>query len=156
MRPITKIRLKSKVSTLPARLKPAKFVKCEPKEKKEVVEEPIKPAGPSRPYAKAVFIGYKRGLKNHTEDTALLKIEGVNSNDEARYFIGKKCAFVYRIRNKNTIPKKRGMFSKSKIIWGRVTRTYGNSGKVRARFQLILPSKAIDQRIRIKLQPQFV
>jgi large subunit ribosomal protein L35Ae len=51
----------------------------------------------SRLYAKAIFVGFKRGLRNQHENTALLKVEGCHTLQEARWYVGKKAAFVYRV-----------------------------------------------------------
>ena len=42
-----------------------------------------------RLYAKAVFTGFKRGQRNQTENTALLKMEGCANKDEARLAISR-------------------------------------------------------------------
>ncbi|KAF1847731.1 60S ribosomal protein L33 [Cucurbitaria berberidis CBS 394.84] len=99
-----------------------------------------------RLYVKGRHLGYQRGKRNTNPNVSLLALEGVSSTEAARYYLGKKVAFVYRATS-----SVRG--SKCRVIWGKIRRTHGNSGAVRASFKHNLPPKSFGASVRVMLYP---
>eukprot|EP00927_Polykrikos_kofoidii_P009304 TRINITY_DN1387_c0_g1_i1.p1 TRINITY_DN1387_c0_g1~~TRINITY_DN1387_c0_g1_i1.p1 ORF type:complete len:148 (-),score=17.83 TRINITY_DN1387_c0_g1_i1:155-535(-) len=104
---------------------------------------------PVRLYCKGVILGYKRSKVNQYPNCSLLKIDGVRTSSDAQFYCGKRVAYVYKAKRevKNT---------KYRVIWGKVRRTHGNSGVVRAKFRKNIPPKAFGAPCRVMLYPSNI
>lgn len=65
---------------------------------------------PVRLYAKGVILGYKRSKSNCYANCTLLKIDGVRTKDDTKFYVGKRVAYVYKA-------KKEIQNSKFRVMW---------------------------------------
>ncbi|KAJ3249209.1 hypothetical protein HDU78_005349 [Chytriomyces hyalinus] len=100
-------------------------------------------------YAKGKILGFTRSKRNTKEHTSLLQIENVQTTEDTAFYLGKRVAYVYKA-------KREVNGSRVRVIWGKVTRSHGNSGVVRAKFRSNLPPKSFGAGIRIMLYPSRV
>lgn len=100
-------------------------------------------------YVKGKHISYQRSKRVNNPNVSLVKIEGVATPEDAKFYQGKRVAYVYRASKEI-----RG--SKIRVIWGKITRTHGNSGVVRANFKSNLPAKTFGASVRIFLYPSNI
>lgn len=94
-------------------------------------------------------MSYQRSKNVNHPNTSLIQIEGVSNTQDARFYLGKRIAYVYRAQKEI-----RG--TKIRVIWGKVTRTHGNNGVVRANFKKNLPPKTFGASVRIMLYPSNI
>eukprot|EP00392_Amoebophrya_sp_AT5.2_P016752 g17048.t1 len=104
---------------------------------------------PTRLYQKGVITSYKRARKDLTPRQSLVKIEGVNTQEQTNFYKGKKIAFVYKC-------KREVKGSRFRVIWGKVRRAHGHNGMVRAKFTKNLPCTAFGAPCRIMLYPSSI
>jgi large subunit ribosomal protein L35Ae len=79
----------------------------------------------------------------------LIQVDNVNNTDDAKFYIGKKVAYIYSAK-----VAKNG--SKFRCVWGKVTANHGNAGVVRCKFSKNLDPKTIGSSVRIMLYPSLI
>merc|ERR1712085_50512 len=119
------------------------------------IRKNIKASGASRGkkqtrlYSKAVVMGFKRALRRQATNVSLIKIQGVEDTQSVDFYLGKKVLYMYRAKT-----EKNGSFMRT--VWGKVMRSHGTSGVVRAKFSKTLPPNAHGAACRVMLYPSRV
>lgn len=100
----------------------------------------------------------------------------MQTTKDARFYLGKRLAYVYRVKKPAAGTKKLRcanhshthkphpithhlflfFFVTRSVIWGKVIHTHGNSGVVRAKFHKNLPPSAIAKQVRVMLYPSNI
>ena len=102
-----------------------------------------------RLYVKGTVLGFKRGARNQYCHTSLIKIEGVEETPAVDFYLGKRIAYIFKAGS-----VKKG--SKFRVIWGKVMRSHGSNGVVRAKFRKNLPPCSIAGPCRVMLYPSRI
>ena len=101
---------------------------------------------PVRLYQKGIFTGFRRGKSTQNSNQALLTVNNCNDIAGARWYLGKRVAYIFKA--KNTVNN-----TKYRVLWGKVINTHGHMGAVRASFRKNLPPRAMGATVRIMLYP---
>lgn len=116
-----------------------------------------------RLYCKGRLLGYKRGKSNQSPNTSLVQIENVTDLASTEFYLGKRVAFVYRGKKSravlgkgNTQSHEKKSKSSTRVIWGKITRSHGNSGVVKAQFRTNLPPIAFGASVRVVINHSFI
>lgn len=113
-----------------------------------------------RLYMKATLAGYSRGMHGQRKNVALVRVENVNTRDDANWYIGKRVCYVYhgkKVRRCVRWSKAPARRSTTRALWGRVSRPHGNSGMLRVKFNgATIPASAIGRRVRVYLYPSRI
>lgn len=94
-------------------------------------------------------MGYRRSRHTQRENQSLIKIEGVRSSNDAKWYLGKRLVYSYRAKTLMNGKKVNG----TKNILGKVIGTHGTTGTIRGKFNANLPSQAIGRMVKVMLYP---
>jgi large subunit ribosomal protein L35Ae len=94
-------------------------------------------------------MSYKRAKNNSYNHTALVKIQGCEDGKAARFYEGKRVAYIYKGHKEKDGHKYR-------VSWGTVTRPHGTNGCVRAKFRKNLPGHALGGPLRVMMYPSSI
>jgi len=84
---------------------------------------------------KAVFTGYRGGLRTQRNKQILVKIDSIDTSDKAAKYIGRKV--VWRNQKGNT-------------LMGKITGVHGRNGVLKARFKKGLPGQAMGTELEVQ------
>lgn len=105
-----------------------------------------KTAAPVRLYARAAFTGFRRARMSQRSNQALVHIENCSDKASAKWYLGKRVAYVYKV--KNTVNNTR-----YRCVWGKVMNTHGHAGGVRVTFRKNITPSAMGSLVRVMLYP---
>ncbi|EPY26853.1 large subunit ribosomal protein L35Ae [Angomonas deanei] len=109
---------------------------------------------------KGTLAGYTRGLYGQTKQTSIIRVDNVNTREDAKWYVGKRVCYVYhgkKVKRCVRWSKAPARRSTARAIWGRVTRPHGTSGMLRAKFNgASIPASAIGRRVRVYLYPSLI
>lgn len=112
-----------------------------------------------RLFMKASLASFRRGLHSQNKNVAILRVDDVNTQQDAEFYAGKRCCYVYhgyKVKRGVRWAKAPARRSCTRAIWGRVTKPHGASGAIRAKFTTDLPAAALGKRVRVYLYPSKI
>jgi large subunit ribosomal protein L35Ae len=104
---------------------------------------------PVRLYVKGVMVGFTGGQRTQHTHTSLIKLQGVDDKESTDFYMGKRLVYIYKA-------EKPVNGTRYRAIWGKVMRSHGNNGVVRAKFRRNLPAAAMGGPVRCMLYPSRV
>ena len=84
---------------------------------------------------KGVIVNYRRGRHTQNPYQMIVKVEGVDSKEDAEKLVGKEVVWKTPA---------------GREIKGKVTATHGNKGALRVRFEKGMPGQAIGSEVEVK------
>jgi large subunit ribosomal protein L35Ae len=101
---------------------------------------------PVRLYQKGIFTSFRRTKDHQQENQALVAIKNCNDLQGARFYLGKRVAYIYKVKTTSNNTRYR-------CKWGTVMATHGTSGMVRVKFSKNITGSARGSSVRVMLYP---
>eukprot|EP00020_Sapocribrum_chincoteaguense_P001825 CAMPEP_0170739360 /NCGR_PEP_ID=MMETSP0437-20130122/5123_1 /TAXON_ID=0 /ORGANISM="Sexangularia sp." /LENGTH=110 /DNA_ID=CAMNT_0011077817 /DNA_START=63 /DNA_END=395 /DNA_ORIENTATION=+ len=101
-----------------------------------------------RLHVRGAILGFRRSKGRQYPSVSLVKIEGVATKDEAKFYLGKKVALI----TKGTSDKKH----KYRVNWGKIRAAHGSNGTVRVAFRKNVDPKRFGSTCRVMLFPSRI
>ena len=116
------------------------------KDAKVAVKKQYNKTQPVRLYQKGVFTSFRRSRTHQWENQALVEIQNCKAKADAKWYMGKRVAYVYKVKNVSNNTRYR-------VSWGKVMNTHGATGMVRVKFAKNITGCAIGANVRVMLYP---
>merc|ERR1711998_334809 len=97
---------------------------------------------PVRLYQKGIFTGFRRYRIGQVMNQALVSIKNCNDKQGARWYLGKRVAHVYKVKNNVN-------GTRFRVSWGKVINTHGHAGAVRCAFRKNITARAMGGQVRV-------
>ena len=101
---------------------------------------------PVRLYQKGIFTSFRRTKDHQQENQALVMIKNCSDLASAKWYMGKRVAYVYKVKNTSNNTRYR-------VKWGTVMSTHGHNGMVRVKFAKNISGCARGANVRVMLYP---
>merc|ERR1711918_259795 len=85
-------------------------------------------------------LSYRRSRVQQRVNYVLIKVAQCESREQAQNLTGKKVVYSYNTKNNET-----------RRLQGKISRTHGNSGVVRAKFKRNMPTSSFGERCKVLL-----
>merc|ERR1712154_297855 len=85
-------------------------------------------------------LSYRRSRVQQRRNYVLIKVDDCETKEQAKGLCGKKVVYVYRTKS-----------NERRMMKGKVNRTHGNSGVIRAKFVRNMPASSFGERCKVLL-----
>merc|ERR1719379_2437047 len=109
-------------------------------------KKPCNVGAPVRLYQRGKFTGFRRARMSQNSNQALVHIENCQDKASAKFYLGKRVAYVYKVKNEKNNTRYR-------CSWGKVINTHGAAGAVRVSFRRNITGHAQGALVRVMLYP---
>merc|ERR1719223_2369440 len=96
---------------------------------KSIEKKPCNVGAPVRLYQRGKFTGFRRARMSQNSNQALVQVESCNDKASAKFYLGKRVAYIYKVKNTSNNTRYRCMWGKSSTPTARPVASAASSPK---------------------------